>query len=121
MQSPARPTENSEAHELYLRGRFYWNKGLGPEFDKSRQYYQQAVELDPNYALAYVGLAISTASRSPWAYYRQREEWSKMEESMANKALELDPTLGKLTTRWRQPSSITTGLACRGTRFPARS
>src|SRR5205807_1158400 len=46
----SRPTENSEAHELYLRGRFYFNKLLGPlgteqqavaEFDKSRQYYQQ--------------------------------------------------------------------------------
>src|SRR5438477_630073 len=36
-----RPTKNSEAHELYLRGRFYFNKGLGPEFDKSRQYYQR--------------------------------------------------------------------------------
>src|SRR5207248_5633510 len=44
----SRPTENSEAHQLYLRGRFYWNKLLGPlgteqqavaEFDKSRQYY----------------------------------------------------------------------------------
>jgi TolB-like protein len=51
----SRPTENSEAHQLYLRGRFYWNKVLGPEFDKSRQYYQQAIELDPNYALAYAG------------------------------------------------------------------
>src|SRR6059058_2231269 len=67
-----RPTKNSEAHELYLRGRFYFNKGLGPEFDKSRQYYQQAVELDPNYALAYAGLAISTASRLPWVYCRRR-------------------------------------------------
>ena len=91
----ARPTENSEAHELYLRGRFYWNKGLGPEFDKSRQYYQQAVELDPNYALAYVGLADFYGFAFAVGLLPPEEKWAKMEESMANKALELDPTLGE--------------------------
>ena len=91
----ARPTENSEAHELYLRGRFYWNKGLGPEFDKSRQYYQQAIELDPNYALAYVGLADFYGFAFAVGLLPPEEKWAKMEESMANKALELDPTLGE--------------------------
>src|SRR5437762_7041203 len=91
----ARPTENSEAHELYLRGRFYWNKGLGPEFDKSRQYYQQAVELYPNYALAYMGLADFYGFAFAVGLLPPEEEWAKMEESMANKALELDPTLGE--------------------------
>src|SRR5438132_1693213 len=91
----ARPTENSEAHELYLRGRFYWNKGLGPEFDKSRQYYQQAVELDPNYALAYVGLADFYGFAFAVGLLPPEEKWAKMEEYMANKALELDPTLGE--------------------------
>ena len=90
----ARPTENSEAHELYLRGRFYWNKGLGPEFDRSRQYYQQAVELDPNYALAYVGLADFYGFAFAVGLLPPEEKWAKMEEYMANKALELDPTLG---------------------------
>src|SRR5438067_5724777 len=91
----ARPTENSEAHELYLRGRFYWNKGLGPEFDKSRQYYQQAVELDPNYALAYVGLADFYGFPFAVGLLPPEEKWAKMEESMAKKAFELDPTLGE--------------------------
>jgi len=50
----SQPTTNTEAHQLYLRGRFCWNKWLGasmpaPEFDKSRQYYEQAIKLDPNY------------------------------------------------------------------------
>ena len=91
----ARPTENSEAHELYLRGRFYWNKGLGPEFDKSRQYYHQAVELDPNYALAYVGLADFYGFAFAVGLLPPEEKWAKMEEYMATKALELDPTLGE--------------------------
>src|SRR5437588_662972 len=91
----ARPTENSEAHELYLRGRFYWNKGLGPEFDKSRQYYQQAVELDPNYALAYVGLADFYGFAFAVGLLPPEAKWAKMEESIANNALELDRTLGE--------------------------
>src|SRR6184192_3792489 len=46
----SQPTENSEAHELYLRGRFYWNRWVAgsmptPDFDKSRQYYEQAIKL----------------------------------------------------------------------------
>src|SRR5256714_2408249 len=82
-----RPTTNSEAHELYLRGRFYFNKGLGPEFDKSRQYYQQAVELDPNYALAYAGLADFYGFAFAVGLLPPEEKWAKMEEYMANKAL----------------------------------
>jgi eukaryotic-like serine/threonine-protein kinase len=91
----SRPTENSEAHQLYLRGRFYWNKVLGPEFDKSRQYYQQAIELDPNYALAYAGLADFYGFALGYGLLPPEEKLAKMAEDMANKALELDPTLGE--------------------------
>src|SRR2546428_2141547 len=54
-----RPTENSEAYELYLKGRFFWNKRTGDDLRKSIDYFNQAVAKDPNYALAYVGLADS--------------------------------------------------------------
>lgn len=91
----SRPTENSEAHQLYLRGRFYWNKWLGPDFDKSRQYYQEAIELDPNYALAYAGLADFYGFAFAMGLLPPEEKWAKMEEDMAKKALELDPTLGE--------------------------
>src|SRR5437764_1805015 len=90
----SRPTKNLEAHELYLRGRFYWNKWLGPEFDKSRQYYQQAIELDPNYALAYAGLADFYGFAFARGLLPPEEKWAKMEEYMANKAVEVDPILG---------------------------
>lgn len=53
----ARPTENSEAYQLYLQGRFFWNKRTAVDLRKSIEYFQQAIEKDPNYALAYAGLA----------------------------------------------------------------
>src|SRR5437016_915619 len=97
----SRPTENSEAHQLYLRGRFYWNKWLAgsmlppPEFDKSRQYYQQAIELDPDYALAYAGLADFYGFAFGFGFLPPEEKWAKAQENNAKKALELDPALGE--------------------------
>jgi TolB-like protein/Flp pilus assembly protein TadD len=52
-----RGTDDTEAYELYLRGLFYWNKRTGDSLRKAIDLFQQAVERDPNYALAYVGLA----------------------------------------------------------------
>src|SRR5437773_1620241 len=52
-----RPTENSEAHELYLQGRFFWNKRTAVDLRKSIDCFNQAIAKDPNYALAYAGLA----------------------------------------------------------------
>jgi len=96
----SQPTTNTEAHQLYLRGRFYWNKWLGasmpaPEFDKSRQYYQQAIELDPNYALAYAGLADFYGFAFGFGLLPPEEKWAKAQEDNAKKALELDPALGE--------------------------
>ncbi len=96
------PTQNSEAHQLYLRGRFYWNKWVAgasmpaaPEFDKSRQYYEQAIKLDPNYALAYAGLADFYGFAFGFGLLPPEEKWAKAQEDNAKKALELDPTLGE--------------------------
>ncbi|MGH7937056.1 MAG: tetratricopeptide repeat protein, partial [Bryobacteraceae bacterium] len=52
----SRPTENPEAHQLYLKGRYFWNKRSTANLRKSIDYFQQAIDLDPNYALAYAGL-----------------------------------------------------------------
>src|SRR6059036_180717 len=51
------PTVNPEAYELYLKGRFFWNKRTGADLLKSIDYFKQAVEKDQKYALAYAGLA----------------------------------------------------------------
>jgi len=53
----ARPTENSAAHELYLKGRFFWNKRDATDLEKALVYFQQAAKEDPNYALAWSGIA----------------------------------------------------------------
>ena len=53
------PTANPEAYELYLKGRFFWNKRSGVDLRKAIDYFNQAIAKDPNYALAYSGLADS--------------------------------------------------------------
>ena len=50
-------TENPEAYKLYLKGRFYWAKRTPQSYDSAEQYYKRAITLDPEYALAYSGLA----------------------------------------------------------------
>ncbi len=52
-----RTTENTEAYQLYLRGRYYWDKRSVAGFAKASQYFQQALDIDPNYALAQIGMA----------------------------------------------------------------
>jgi adenylate cyclase len=95
----SQPTTNSEAHELYLRGRFYWNQTVGPafekSFDKSREYYEKALQLDPTYALAYAGLADYYGFAWGFGLLPPVEKWAKAEEENAQKALKLDPTLGE--------------------------
>jgi tetratricopeptide (TPR) repeat protein len=84
---------------LYLRGRFYWNQSVGPafgkSFDKSREYYEKALQLDPTYALAYAGLADYYGFAFGFGLLPPVEKWAKAEEETAQKALKLDPTLGE--------------------------
>src|SRR4029077_14799123 len=53
----AHVTENPEAYQLYLKGRYYWNKRTLDGIRKAIESFQQAIEKDPGYALAYAGLA----------------------------------------------------------------
>jgi adenylate cyclase len=89
-----RPTENSEAHQSYLKGLYYWNKFLAPGFEKSGDYFQQAIALDPTYALAYSGLAAYYAFAAANGLLPPDEGWPKSEAAM-NKALALDDTLAE--------------------------
>ncbi len=85
-------TENVEAYQLYLRGRYYWYKFPAKEYEKSRDYYQQAIDVDPNYALAYAGLATYYGFAAANGVLPPDENWLKSEAAV-NKALALDDTL----------------------------
>ena len=54
----ARPTKNTEAHELYLKGRYHWRNFYAPGYERVREYFEQAITLDPSYAPAYTGLSL---------------------------------------------------------------
>jgi serine/threonine protein kinase/Tfp pilus assembly protein PilF len=56
------PTENSEAYKLYLKGRYHWYKFTQEDYEKAIEYFQQAIQKDPNYALAYAGLSHTYSS-----------------------------------------------------------
>jgi len=88
----ARPVD-SEAHELYLKGRYYWNR-FSPEWiNKALDYYNQAIEKDPNYALAYTAKAETYVMLSTgFSILTSKDAMPKARES-ALKALELDPNL----------------------------
>jgi eukaryotic-like serine/threonine-protein kinase len=85
-------TQNSEAYQLYLEGRYYWNKRTQEGMRKGVEYFQQAIEKDPNYALAYSGLAESYVVLGDFALLSPAEAIRKAKEA-ATKALELDNTL----------------------------
>jgi serine/threonine-protein kinase len=89
-----RYTENTEAYQLYLKGRYYWNKRTEDAFKKGIEYFQQAIEADPNYALAYAGLADSYALLGAAAYGALApKEAMPRAKAAAMKALDLDDTL----------------------------
>jgi len=90
----SRPTENSEAHQLYLKGRYQWRKFFEPGHETARDYFLQAIELDPLYALAYQGLAGCYAFGAANGLLPPDRNWPKAEE-LTNKALALDENLSE--------------------------
>lgn len=93
----ARPTENPEAHELYLKGRFFWNKRTSSDLKTAIEYFTQAIEKDPNYALAYAGLADANAILTAYGAAPVSESLPRAEVA-ARKALELDESLAEAHT-----------------------
>jgi adenylate cyclase len=88
------PTVNPEAYELYLKGRFFWNKRTGDDLRKSIEYLKQAVAKDPGYALAYAALADSYGLLRFYGGASPAESVVPA-ETAAKKALELDDTLAE--------------------------
>jgi tetratricopeptide (TPR) repeat protein len=89
-----RDTTNAEAYQLYLKGRFSWNRYTEEGFRKSIEYFKQAVEKDPAYALAYSGLADSYSLLGELSVAPPKESFPQA-RAYAEKALVLDETLAE--------------------------
>lgn len=88
------PTSNTEAYELYHKGRSLWEKRTGDNIPKAIAFFEQAIARDPNYALAYAGLASAHILSPYYTHTDRRQEGAKAKEA-ALKALSLDPNLAE--------------------------
>jgi len=93
-----RDTENPEAYRLYLQGRYYWNQRTNEGVKKGLEYFQQAIEKDPGYALAYAGVADSYAVGNGEYLGLTPQEARPKAKAAALKALELDDSLAEAHT-----------------------
>ncbi len=90
-------TANREAYKFYMRGRFYWNKRTAENIRKAIEQFKEAVDKDPNYALAYVGLADCYAISQEYLGTPTSEALPQA-KAYANRALEIDDSLGEAHT-----------------------
>src|SRR5437660_3068607 len=86
----ARPTKSTEAHELYLKGRYQWRNFYAPGYERVREYFEQAVALDPSYAPAHTGLSLYYSWAAANAIFPP-DVWPLAEEYV-RKSLSLDDT-----------------------------
>jgi TolB-like protein/Tfp pilus assembly protein PilF len=103
-------TENNDAYQLYLKGRFYWNRRTVEDDLKSLEYFHKAVEADPKFALAYVGISdarLMLGIPDALAGSVSPAETLGPARAAVERALELDPTLAEAYAsrghvRWKQ-------------------
>jgi eukaryotic-like serine/threonine-protein kinase len=89
-------TGNPEAYQLYLQGRYWWNKRTENGFKKAIDFYQRAIENDPTYALAYTGLSDCYVLLGAAGYGEQsRQDFMRKAKAAALKAIEIDNTLAE--------------------------
>jgi TolB-like protein/Tfp pilus assembly protein PilF len=90
-------TANPEAYQLYLKGKFYWNKRTGESLKQATEFYRQAIEKDPNYALAYSGLAETYVLFSSYDVAPASDSMPQA-KAAALRALEIDDSLAEAHT-----------------------
>ena len=91
---PALSPKSAEAHDLYLKGMYFWNKRTVPAFQQAIEYFQQATAADPNYALAYTGLANSYTLLTAYSD-ASATLYMPQARAAALKALQLDENLAE--------------------------
>ena len=94
-QIQERPTDNPEAYEKYLKGRYFYGRRNEKDIRESIKYFEEAIELDPNFALAYSGLAFSFSLLPEYSSVPTEEVRQKVMEA-SQKALDLDPMISKV-------------------------
>jgi TolB-like protein/DNA-binding winged helix-turn-helix (wHTH) protein/Flp pilus assembly protein TadD len=97
-ESPLSPSA-IEAHDLYLKGLYFWNKRTTEGFPRAIDYFQQAINKDPNDARAYAGLADCYALIGGYSGI-QKTEYAEKARAAARKALDLDDSLPEAHTAW---------------------
>lgn len=90
-------TENLDAYHLYNKGRFFWNRRNSEDLRKSIVFYEQAIAIDPNYALAYAGIAESYVLLQLFSRSHDEDRFLKARDA-AEKALSLDENLAEAHT-----------------------
>ena len=90
-------TDNNEAYQLYLRGRYSFAKRTRPDMLAAIDYFQQAIKLDPKFALAYARMSETYGSMPAYPYLSPKEAFPQA-KAAAQKALEIDPTLSEAHT-----------------------
>jgi len=90
-------TNNPEAYNLYLQGRYFWNKRTEEGLNKSVEYFEKAIAVDPEYALAYAGLADAYFIQAYWGWIPKSEGFNKSKETVI-KALNIDKNLSEAHT-----------------------
>ena len=86
--------DNAEAFQLYLKGRYFWNKFTPADHFKAADYFKQAIARDPNYALAYAGLADTYAASATSSWIPPKEGYLEAKAAVL-RALEIDNTLAQ--------------------------
>lgn len=95
--SESRGTSSPEAYDLYLKGRYFWNKRTADGVRRGVSYFERAITRDPKYALAYSGLADSYAILAAFGYMEPRNAYARAKPA-ARRALALDSTLAEAHT-----------------------
>lgn len=91
-------TENTDAYQAYLKGRYFWNRRTREHFQKAIEHFTRAIEIDPLYALAYAGLADTYALMADFGILLQPKDAFAKSRGAAMKALDIDPALAEAHT-----------------------
>jgi serine/threonine-protein kinase len=92
-----RHTKDKDAHNLYLKGRYFWNRRNAGDMQRAIECYRQAVEKDPRYALPYLGIADHFIMLGLWSFIPPAEARRRAKEAL-DRALEIDDQLGEAYT-----------------------